>query len=417
MSGRAADIDPSKWRKELPGRLAFDFRGEGSGFDENSPWSASIRKLSGQFRGQRASGSGGVRHGNGQTEFQDVKLALGPARLEIDGVLGRAANLDARLLSEDLSAFLPELGGRVNATLLVRERTLALGFTGHDLVYGSHRAVILSADAHIDRDGREHSWLRLRSNGITLGGFAVTDTRLSLDGLSKDHALTFRVGAGQDAVALRGRGAWVDDRYTLQLEQIAASGPRVVPWRLESATRLAASREDAALDPLCLVYETRRFCFEGRWNSSGDWSVKAATQSFPLEALDANRLGAPRFRGLLVVDAEASALAGRPWVADVRAEIRDAALVYQSSSGADRTVALGLTRLELVTDAERHRLDLKVSDAADLDLAVALEARRVPGSPIRRPAAQRKRQGQVAAGRVAAASRAGDRQRRRRGGP
>ncbi len=137
MSGRAADIDPSKLRKELPGRLAFDFRGEGSGFDENAPWSASDRQnFRDSFAGQRASGSGGVRHGKDQTEFQDVKLALGPARLEIDGVLGRAANLDARVVSDDLSAFLPELGGRVNATLLVRERTLALGFTGHDLVFG-----------------------------------------------------------------------------------------------------------------------------------------------------------------------------------------------------------------------------------------------------------------------------------------
>lgn len=382
VSGRAANIDPSKFRNELPGRLAFDFKGAGSGFDEDSPWSASMRNLSGQFRGQRASGSGGVRHGRDQTEFQDVALALGPARLEIDGVLGRGANLDARLVSDDLSAFLPELGGRVNATLQVRERSLALGFTGHDLAYGSHRAVILSADAHIDRDGREHSWLRLRSNGITVGGFAVTDTRLSLDGLPKDHELTFRTGSGKDAVALRGRGAWVDDRYTLQLEEIAASGPRIVPWRLEAATRLAASREDAALDPLCLVYDTRRFCFEGRWKATGDWSVKAATESFPLEALDVERLGAPRFRGLLVVDAEASARAGSPWVADIRAEVRDAALVYQSSSGADRTVALGLTRLALVAEPQRHRLDLRVTDAADLDLAVALEATRVPGRAI-----------------------------------
>ena len=382
VSGRAANIDPSKFRKELPGRLAFDFKGEGSGFDENAPWSASIAKLSGQFRGQRASGSGSVRHRKDQTEFQDVKLALGPARLEIDGMLGRAANLDAHVESDDLSAFLPELGGRVNATLLVRERTLALGFTGHDLAYGSHRAVILSADAHIDRDGREHSWLRLRSNGITLGGFAVTDTRLSLDGLPKDHALTFRVGAGQDAVALRGRGSWVDDRYTLQLEEINATGPRVVPWRLESASRLAASREEAALDPFCLVYESRRICFEGSWKSSGDWSVKAKTESFPLEALSANRLGAPRFHGLLVVDAEASARAGEAWIADLRAEIRDATLEYKSASGADRTVALGLARLALVSDSARHRLDLRVSDAADLDLAVELEAARIAGSSI-----------------------------------
>ena len=43
---------------------------------------------------------------------------------------------------------------------------------------------------------------------------------------------------------------------------------------------------------------------------------------------------------------------------------------------------LGLTRLELIADAERHRLDLRVSDAADLDLAVALEATRIPGRAI-----------------------------------
>ena len=245
MSGRAADIDPSKLRKELPGRLDFDFTGEGSGFDEKSTWSASVGKLSGQFRGQRASGSGGVRHGRDQTEFQDVRLALGPARLEIDGVLGRAANLDARVVSDDLSAFLPELGGRVNATLLVRERTLALGFTGHDLAYGSHRAVILSADAHIDRDGRKHSWLRLRSNGITVGGFAVTDTRLSLDGLPKDHALTFRVGAGQDAVALRGRGPWVDDRYTCSSNK----SPRAVRASFPGGLNRRPSLQRAARTP------------------------------------------------------------------------------------------------------------------------------------------------------------------------
>src|SRR6185295_3003802 len=191
---------------------------------------------------------------------------------------------------------------------------------------------------------REHSWLRLRSNGITLAGFPITDTRLSLDGLPRDHTLTFRIGAGEDAVSVRGRGAWDAGRYTLAFEDIAASGPRIVPWRLQAATRLSASPRDAALEPLCLVYETRRFCFEGRWQSAGDWSLKATTEAFPLEALDSKRLGAPRFHGFLVFDAEASGHAGAPWIANVHAEIRDATLVYKSSSGADRTVELGLTR-------------------------------------------------------------------------
>ncbi|HEX9706138.1 MAG TPA: translocation/assembly module TamB domain-containing protein [Steroidobacteraceae bacterium] len=377
VGGSARDIDPSKFRENLPGRLAFDFSGSGVGFDKDSDWSGSIRKLGGQFRGQPVSGGGGIRRDDERTEFEDIALALGPARLSLDGRLGRGANLDARLVADDLSSFHPELGGEVDATVHVRDRTVAIAFTGHDLAWQSHRAVVLSIDASIDRDGLEHSWLRLRSNGLTIAGFPLTDTRLALDGLPKDHELEFRVGAGADAVMLRGQGSWVDERFTLALDRIDASGPRVVPWRLESPTRLSASMSEAGLDPTCLVYETRRFCFEGRWQRDDGWSAKAATESFPLEALDTQVPGKPRYRGLLVADARASGRAGEPWTADVRAEIRSAAFLYKSASGADRTVELGLTRLTLQSDAERHRLDLRVSDAADIDFTVALVASRI----------------------------------------
>jgi translocation and assembly module TamB len=195
--------------------------------------------------------------------------------------------------------------------------------------------------------------------------------------------LNFRVGVGQDAVSLRGRGAYADGRYTLDLEGIEANGPRLVPWRLQAASRVTIAATDAALNPMCIAYEARRICLEGRWKSGGDWSAQATTEAFPLEALATKRLGAPHYRGLLVIDAKASAKAGSPWVADVRAEIRDGALDYKSASGADRTVSLGLTRLTLVSDATRHRVDLRVSDAADLDLAVGLEAARLPGKDLR----------------------------------
>lgn len=382
VSGSARDIDPSQFRKELPGRLAFDFAGSGTGFGKDAGWSASVRKLSGQFRGQPVSGGGGIRRGVDRTEFEDVALTLGPSRLALDGTIGRGASLDARLVSDDLSAFLPELGGRVDATLQMRDRTVAIAFTGHDLAWQSHRAVVLSVDASIDRDAREHSWLRLRSNGLTVAGFPLTDTRLSLDGLPQDHAFAFRVGAGKDAVMLRGRGAWVDERFTLSLDRIDASGPRIVPWRLEAPTRFSTSRDKAGLDPACLVYESRRLCFEGNWQKDGRWSAKVSTDAFPLEALDTQAPGKPSYRGILVADARASGLPGEPWTADLRAEIRDAALTYKSTSGADRTVELGLTRLTLASDAKRHRLDMRVSDAADIDFTVALEAERVADRPF-----------------------------------
>jgi len=376
-SGSARDIDPSRLRENLPGRLAFDFAVSGSGFEKDSNGSASVRKLTGRFRGQPVSGGGSVRRDGERTEFEDVALTLGPARLALDGSLGRGANLDARLVADDLSAFLPELGGHVDATLLVRDQTIAIAFTGHDLAWQSHRAVILSADASIDRGGKEHSWLRLRSSGLMVAGFPLTDTRLSLNGTPADHGFEFRVGAGADAVMLLGRGAWVDERFTLTLDSIAASGPRTVPWRLESPTRLSASMDEAGMKPACLVYDTRRLCFEGQWQRDDGWSVSATTKSFPLETLAVKAPGKARYRGLLIADAQASGRPGEPWTANVRAEIQNATLLYTSASGAERSVELGLTRFTLLSDAARHRLDVRVSDAADVDLTIALEAERI----------------------------------------
>ena len=169
---------------------------------------------------------------------------------------------------------------------------LDIGITGHGLAWGEHRAVVLSVDARIDREGRKHSWLRLRSNGITLGGFAITDTRLALDGLTGDHSLHFRVGTGQDAVSLRGRGAWADGRYTLQLQDIDASGPRSCPgsssppdaWR--QARRRARSIRSASPTKSA----------DSAWGPL-DGGQRLVSQGhdgiFPLEALDPKRLGAP----------------------------------------------------------------------------------------------------------------------------
>jgi translocation and assembly module TamB len=378
-SGRATGIDPSVLRADAPGKLSFDFSGSGTGFDPAGPWTASGSRLSGMLRGLPASGGGTMARSPGRTEFRRVALALGPARLEADGAIGKGATLDARVVADDLSALLPEAGGRLDATLALDEDEFAVGVNGRDLAYGSHRAVVLSVDAHVDREGREHSWLRLRSSGITLAGFPITDTRLALDGTPAEHTLDFRVGSGADSVSMHGRGSWADGGYTLAFQSIDANGPRLVPWRLQQAAQLAAGREAGSLEPLCVVYETRRICLEGHWQAGGDWSAKARTEAFPLEALDPKRLGAPRFRGLIAFDAEARGSAGAPWVAEVNAELKDASLAYQSASGADRSVEFGDTRVTLVSGVDRHRLDLRVSDAADLELTAHFEAERVPG--------------------------------------
>ena len=383
LTGRARQVDPATLRKDLPGRLTFGFAASGKGLDEQAPWAASVTKLSGQFRGQPASGSGIVRRQEDRLQFEHVALALGPARLRLDGTWGREPDLDARLMADDLSRFLPELGGSIDALLEMRRSEITLAFTGHDLAWGDHRALILSADAHVDRGNREHSWLRLRSNGLVIAGQALTDTRLSFDGLLKEHAVEFRAGLGDDAVELLGRGGYSDGRYRMQLQKIAATGPRTAPWSLEAPAEFSVSRDEARLAPACFVHGARRACIDGQWRRDGDWSLTASTRAFPLETLDLRVPGKPHYRGLLSVDARASGRAGERWLADVRAEIRDAVLEYRSSSGAPRVVALGRTQLTVQSLADRHLLNLRITDAADIELSADLSALRGDDLPFR----------------------------------
>jgi len=379
LSGRARQIDPATLRKELPGRLAFDFAASGTGLDQGARWAASVVKLSGQFRSQPASGGGTIRSQQGLLQFEQVALALGPARLQLDGSWGRDPDLDARLLASDLSAFLPELGGSIDAVLEMRQSVVTLAFTGHDLAWGMHRAVVFSADAHVDLEDREHSWLRLRSSGLTIAGQVLTDSRFSLDGLLGDHAMQLRVGAGDDSVELRGRGSYADGRFTLQLQQIAASGPHTAPWLLEASTSLSVTLDEARLAPACFVEGARRACIDGHWQRNASWSLNAGTVAFPLEALDLKVPGKPHYRGLLSVEAHASGRVGEPWLADLRAQIRDAVFEYESASGAQRSVALGHTLLTLQSLSDRHQLDLRVVDAAAIELAAQIRAARTEG--------------------------------------
>lgn len=382
ISGRAQDVDPATLRKDLPGRLSFAYAASGSGLDEDARWAATISGLSGQFRGQAVSGGGAVRRQGALTQFERVALAIGPARLQLDGHLGPESMLDAKLVANDLSGFLPELGGRIDATLRVRGALVNFEFLGHDLAWEDQRAVVLSADARIDLEDHETSWLRLRTAGLQVAGQTLTESRLSLDGFTRDHRVEFRVGAGEDAVELLGRGSYLDQRYTLETQSIVAAGPRAPPYQLEAPTQLIASVDHVELAPACFVHETRRICAEGRWRRNAGWSLHAGTQSFPLEAKNFGVSGRPHFSGQLFVEARASGVAGQPWLAEVQAEIREALLQYESVSGKEQSIALGRTIMTLQSDPERHRLNLRLVDAVAADLTAELVAKRSADIPF-----------------------------------
>jgi translocation and assembly module TamB len=382
ISGRVYAMNPATMHKDLPGRLYFAYAASGSGLDRDARWGLAVTKLSGQFRGQAVSGGGIIRHQRALTQFERVALAVGSARMQIDGALGRDLTLNGRLVADDLADFLPELGGSIDATLQIRGPSVNLAFTGHGLAWKDDQATILSADARIDLEDRQTSWLRLRTAGLRIAGQTLADVRLSLDGLMRDHRVEFRVGAGADAVTLLARGWHLDQRYALEAQSIVATGPRTSPYQIEAPTRLLVSADNVELTPACIVYGARRICAEGRWQRGASWSLQARTQSFPLEAFILTAPGRPQYRGLLFADARISGRAGQPWLADLQAEIREAVFQYQSASGKEQSIALGRTLLTLQSDADRHRLNIRLVDAVGADLTADLAAERIAGLPF-----------------------------------
>ena len=157
----------------------------------------------------------------------------------------------------------------------------------------------------------------------------------------------FRVGAGQDAVSLRGRGAWVDGRFTLS----SRTSTRAVPGSCPGGS----SRPDAwpqagraALEPACLVYEAAPILPRGSLAAqAATGRARRTTESFPLEALDpgasAAALSRPAGRRRERLPA-ARASPGPPTCAPKSATRRS-----PTSPRAARTarVKLGLTRLTL----------------------------------------------------------------------
>ena len=90
------DIDPSRLRRDLSGRLSGSLTGQGKGFDQQGSWTVELRGLRGTFRRQPVTGQALVSHGPGTTRFERTSLSIGPARLKVAGRIGRETDLDAQ---------------------------------------------------------------------------------------------------------------------------------------------------------------------------------------------------------------------------------------------------------------------------------------------------------------------------------
>ena len=371
-------LDLGRVREGLDSDLAFAIAGSGLGFGEASTWAAHLGPVRGAFRGYPVSGAGHVVHERGRYHFREFGFEVGPAQLALAGRLGGTTNLQGRLDVPDLSGLFPDAGGMVEAraTLATVEDSatglptlrLDAAMRGRDLQWGEQRAAVLSADADVDLDNRAPSWVRLRAAGMTLGGQTVSSLRVSLDGLLQDHDFALRIGAGEQALELVGEAGYEEGRYLLTGDRFRSDAPRLEPYALEAPLELALGAGEARLRETCFVHAPSRVCLAGDWQRDASWSGHVEVAGLPLEALRFDLPRQPGYRGRLDLSLHASQDGDAPWTATATGALHDAVLLYRTPSGRAEELDLGVTRLDLRSEADRHELTLVTEDSEALQL-------------------------------------------------
>jgi len=392
LDANVRDLDLSAFREGLDSQLSFHAAGSGQGTGQDAAWAAHIGSIEGVARGQKLSGAGFLRHQLGHYDIERFAFRLGPARIEVNGHVGGETALTASFEAPDLSGFLPELGGSLQAKLEARSvgapaadgsnLRVDLAVRGRDLRYGEQRAAVLSADADIDLSDRESSWIRLRAAGMQAGGQDIASTRISLDGRAREHEVDFRVGAGEKAVSLVGEGRFDEGVYRLTATRIESEAPALHPYSLEAPMLVVIGADAAQLEETCFVHAPRRICLRADWRRDAGWSATLATHAFPLEALRVDLPRSPGYRGLLDLDVAAAGKVDMPWTATASATLREAWLEYVTPSGRQERVSLGVAHLSLESLPERHRLAAAIDDTTAMQLQAEATLERSEGVPL-----------------------------------
>lgn len=379
----AREVNPAALLPSLPGRVNFDLAASGASPGIAGDFDAAITGLHGVLAGYPLDGHVSLFRSQGQLGCRSCRVTVAGAVLEADGRADAAGGLTARAVVSDLSRLAGGIAGKAHATLRAapaqapdagwRNLRIEGDFAVEDFAAHGLRAARLSGNANLDLSDRSSSWLRFRGVGLGLGERQVSSLRLSLDGVSGDHAVELRVGVGDDAVMLAGSGALLSDRYELGIRALTTDGPRLPAYRLEEPARLTASRQETSLGRICFRGAgAARVCGEGRFGAPMDWSASFDAVGLPLRVLAGTLPGKPGYSGTFEVHGSAVANGG-PWSGELLARVQDGELNYRRASG--RTEVLKLGDIEAHATARPEHFDATLRTRATDRTELAASAR------------------------------------------
>ena len=383
VAGHLAGIDPGTFRPGFKGNLGFDLDASGRGFAAASPLAIAITHLAGRLSGLAASGGGKLTHAGRTWGFDQVRIVLGGARIDLDGKIDGAVNLRFAVAARDLGLLARGARGHLSAAGTIRGTPAAPDVvaqaSGGGIRYHGLELAALDAKVDFDPTGRRRSDVRLNLTRLTFHHRLLRSLAFSLEGPAS--SLTARLDAqapGLD-VAAGATGAFAAGAFTGELSALRITGTAPLKLHLEHPVALVLSRARSQVDSLCLTGTPANLCVSAS-RSSGGWSATLTASQLPLSTLTAGLTPRVEYGGTIGVTARLGAALGAPAQGFVRVELSDARMSRRLVSGRVETTSIGSGVLMASADAGSIGLSAALRAGEIGTLTANLTARRGPWS-------------------------------------
>ena len=376
LAGTVRELDTSRLRSDLPGRVSFGFDAIGRGFGDAGEIDLRIADLAGRLRGAPARGSGALfRRGPlaaRSWRFDDLRLQAGTTQLELDGTTAAPRRLDFELNSPDISLFSPELRGRVRIQGVLggddAHPALRMTADARDLESGAGALRLLRADVDVDLAPGGRTRGTLQAQNVLLAGRGIEDVKVDLSGTAAANVLAVNLTAQPLRMSLRARGAYADDRWRGLVDAFELRDGDAVDLRLAEFAPLTLSRTSQVLGRTCLQGGGEaRLCVRGD-REAADWQAGLEAQNLPLRALTEGLSRATSYEGRIGLDLTAQGGPARLTDAKLTARLNDAELRHREPSGREQRVRLGTGSVDgsLTGAAYALRVGLDAGDSGKI---------------------------------------------------
>lgn len=376
LSAKAHDVDPGALHAQFPGRLNFVASAKGAGIDKNTAFDLDIDSVSGVLRQQRVRGAGYIRRQRSSWTARGVDVRYGQAHLTLDGTLG--SQLDARwsLDAPSLEDVLPNAAGslELNGSASGPRATphVIVKAQGARLRYEEWMIERLAVDANIDVGATNPSRIAVAASNLGRVEPMIGELQLTGEGVARDHKIDasvtgFAPRAGEPAprAVLAVAGRHENERWDARVTTTHLTRGDDKQFELVDSARIAASRDEALLENLCVAVSKGRLCAQGRWQRGGAWEGQVAGYEIPLAFLLPPAGQEAEYAGRIEGRVRANGAAGRAWQGDAGMRIIDAAIIYRPQGAPPETLNLGTGGLAATATPERIALSFGVQAFTD----------------------------------------------------